>query len=127
MRAIADSIREGSDSFFFRVYGTIARLALPLSLLILALYFFREDSNKLGTFATPLVVASSFLLGALCSSLAGYVGLWASTRTNIRVAAAAADEQYLPAIIIALRGGGASTHYCSTVYIYYICMEPLSL
>ena len=35
------------------------------------------------------VTVVSFLLGALCSGIAGYVGMWVSVRANVRVSSAA--------------------------------------
>lgn len=36
-----------------------------------------------------LITSLSFLLGANCSALSGYAGIWVSVRANVRVAAAA--------------------------------------
>jgi len=44
------------------------------------------------------------MLGAFCSALSGYAGLWVSIRTNIRVAAAA-TRCYNTAIQLAFKGG----------------------
>jgi K(+)-stimulated pyrophosphate-energized sodium pump len=57
------------------------------------------------TFA--LYVTASFLLGALSSGIAGYVGMWVSIRSNIRVAAAAMTSLN-DALQTALRGGAVS-------------------
>lgn len=38
------------------------------------------------------VTSVSFLLGANCSGLAGYAGIWVSVRANVRVAAAARKD-----------------------------------
>jgi Na+/H+-translocating membrane pyrophosphatase len=46
----------------------------------------------------------SFLLGAICSAIAGYAGIWVSVRANLRVAAAA-KRCYNDAIQICFRGG----------------------
>jgi len=50
------------------------------------------------------VTSASFLAGASCSCFAGYIGLWISVRTNVRVASAA-RRSYLRSVQIALQGG----------------------
>src|SRR5207344_953561 len=52
-------------------------------------------------------VTISFLIGALCSAIAGYVGMFVSIRANIRTAAAARTSLN-QALQIALRGGAVS-------------------
>lgn len=51
-----------------------------------------------------VVTSVSFLLGANCSAIAGYSGIWVSVRANLRVAAAAGTD-YNKALQICFRGG----------------------
>lgn len=53
------------------------------------------------------VTSISFLLGAYCSAISGYAGIWVSVRANVRVAAAA-RKCYNEAIQICFRGGAFS-------------------
>src|SRR5205085_4183945 len=57
--------------------------------------------------AFAMYVTVSFLLGAISSGIAGYVGMWVSIRTNIRVASAAMTSLN-DALQTALRGGAVS-------------------
>jgi len=50
------------------------------------------------------ITAISFLIGAVCSAISGYAGIWVSVRANLRVAAAARND-YNKAIQICFRGG----------------------
>src|SRR5207344_3531231 len=52
-------------------------------------------------------VTLSFLIGAFCSAIAGYIGMFVSIRANIRTAAAAMTSLNR-ALQIALRGGAVS-------------------
>ena len=51
-----------------------------------------------------LVTSISFLLGAFCSAVAGYAGIWVSVRANVRVAAAARNC-YNDSLVICFKGG----------------------
>jgi len=61
--------------------------------------------------ASPMVLAVcttvSFLIGAACSVVSGYIGMWVSIRSNIRTASAARTSLN-DALRIALRGGAVS-------------------
>lgn len=54
-----------------------------------------------------LITSASFLIGANCSALSGYAGIWVSVRANVRVAAAA-RKCYNEALQICFRGGAFS-------------------
>ena len=54
-----------------------------------------------------LITSVSFLIGANCSALSGYAGIWVSVRANVRVAAAA-RKCYNDALQICFRGGAIS-------------------
>jgi len=114
MQDISDSIREGSEGFFITQYGTIFKLALVCSGLLFLVYLQRSPAsgeskiqNYLGTTSIALITSVSFLLGANCSALSGYAGIWVSVRANIRVAAAA-RKCYNEALQICFRGGAFS-------------------
>jgi len=52
-------------------------------------------------------VALSFATGAVLSGMAGYIGMWVSVRSNIRVASAA-TRSFQEAVQVGLRAGGFS-------------------
>ncbi|GJV74045.1 pyrophosphate-energized membrane proton pump 2 isoform X1 [Tanacetum coccineum] len=109
MIEISDAIRDGAEGFFNTQYAAISKMALLLALLIFAIYIFRpqQDSSTLGSFTTASITVFSFLLGAVCSGMAGYVGMWVSVRANVRVSSAA-RRSAREALQIAVRAGGFS-------------------
>jgi len=118
MRKISAAIRSGAEAFLRRQNGTIVKIAVPLAILIYVLYTFVRTPTRFdptydaatkdfhtGTLALWTTV--SFVLGAACSLVAGYVGMWISIRTNVRTAAKARTTLN-GALQTALRGGAVS-------------------
>jgi len=109
MRAISDAIREGAEAFLSRQYRTIGLLSLVAAAAIFGFYYWNRDVKNIAEMGdrTYLRVTISFLAGALCSAIAGYIGMFVSIRANIRTAAAAMTSLN-KALQIALRGGAVS-------------------
>src|SRR5256886_4453046 len=109
MRKISDAIQEGAEAFLRRQYRTIGLLSIALGVLIYVLYAFFRNPHSGGRAASPLAVTTtlSFLFGALCSGVAGIVGMYVAVRSNIR-SASAARSSLNKALQIALRGGAVS-------------------
>jgi K(+)-stimulated pyrophosphate-energized sodium pump len=111
MREISDAIKDGAEAFLSRQNRTILVLAFVLGVVIFGLYGFVREHKSFDPTNTALQLATwttlSFVLGALCSVIAGYVGMWVSIRTNIRVASAARSTLNA-ALQVALRGGAVS-------------------
>ncbi|KAL3652511.1 Pyrophosphate-energized membrane proton pump 3 [Castilleja foliolosa] len=112
MVQIADAIRDGAEGFFRTQYGAISKMAVLLALIIFSIYLFRsttpqQEASGLGRLTSAFITVAAFLLGALCSGVAGYVGMWVSVRANVRVSSAA-RRSGREALQIAVRAGGFS-------------------
>ena len=102
MQAISNAIREGAEAFLKRQYQTIGILAAVLAVVVFLGYHL---SPRTAPYAAKTVV--SFLVGAVCSGLAGFTGMYCSIRSNIR-AASAARSSLDRALKLALRGGAVT-------------------
>lgn len=80
MARIAKSISEGAMAFLKAEYKILAIFVVAVSIL-LAISGNTENSSPL--------VALSFIIGAFCSALAGYIGMVVATKANVRTTNAA--------------------------------------
>ena len=87
---IAAQIHDGAMVFMRREF----RVLIPFTVLVgVALWF--KDSNE----------ALAFFLGAFCSGIAGFIGMFTATKANVRTAITARDEGAAAALMTAFSGG----------------------
>jgi K(+)-stimulated pyrophosphate-energized sodium pump len=95
MKAIAAAIEEGANAYLNKQYQTISWVAI-------AIFSLLAFTPSLGW-----TVATGFLLGALLSAAAGYIGMFVSVRANVRTTEAARSGME-KALDVAVRGGSVT-------------------
>ncbi len=91
MTSIADEIQLGAMTYLRAQYVKIGIFALIVAMLL-------SMQHGFGT-------STAFLLGALTSALAGFVGMRAATKANVRTTAAAREHGAGEALLMTFNGG----------------------
>ncbi|WP_198927585.1 sodium-translocating pyrophosphatase [Thermosipho sp. 1074] len=92
MKEISLAIREGADAFISHEYAVVFKISIPIAIIL--------------GFITAWYVSVSFLIGALMSSLAGFIGMKIATRANVRVSNIARETRDLNKTLkLAFQGG----------------------
>ena len=90
-RIISDEIHFGAMVFMAREYRPLSLFALMCAIALYATLGWQTSA--------------AFVLGALCSGTAGYIGMFSATKANVRTAIAARDSGQANALNIAFFGG----------------------
>ena len=93
MRSIAGAIQDGAKAYLSRQMFAVSGIA---AVMFVALGFLRDWTT-----------AGGFVLGAVCSFFAGYIGMMVAVRANVRTAQAASVGSH-PALKVAFNGGAVT-------------------
>jgi len=107
MQKIADAIFAGATAFLRRQYRTIALLAIVAAIVVSVALALLGQGSQADKINLAWHTGLSFLVGALCSGISGYIGMYVAVKSNIRTASAA-TRSLGEALVVALRGGAVS-------------------
>ena len=96
MARIAQNIAEGAMSFLKAEYKILSAFVVAVAILL----FFKGQSET----GSNGMVAVSFIVGAVCSALAGFIGMKVATKANVRTTNAA-QKSLGKALEVAFAGG----------------------
>ena len=92
MKRIAGNITDGAMAFLRAEYRILLMVVIAVAVLLAAFY---SDTR---------LIALSFVVGAVCSALAGFIGMKVATKANVRTANAA-QKGLAQALSVAFSGG----------------------
>src|SRR5438270_3325132 len=102
MKSIAQAIQEGAGAYLNRQYTTIGIIGVVVALL-LAVFIQGSTKGDPGHILTAVL----FVVGAVCSAAAGYIGMNVAVRANVRTAQAG-TVGLNAAMATAFRGGAVT-------------------
>ncbi|MDY7077837.1 MAG: sodium-translocating pyrophosphatase [Chloroflexota bacterium] len=105
---VASWIRDGARAYLRRLYLALTLVALALSIIIAVVFSFDIERLGIGAVvvnpARGITMALAFVAGAICSALAGYMGMSIAVSANVR-SAVAANEGINQAFKVAFYAG----------------------
>jgi len=93
MHAIASAIQQGAKAYLNKQIVSVSAIAV---LIFAAIWYLRDG-----------VTAAGFVVGAVCSLAAGYIGMMIAVRANVRTAQAASKSSH-GALKVAFNGGAVT-------------------
>jgi K(+)-stimulated pyrophosphate-energized sodium pump len=110
MREVGEIIFEGARAFLRRQYGTIAKISILAAIamgVLLGSLGGRTGIAEISAYGVAWRTAVAFLAGAVCSGIAGFIGMYVAVKANVRCAAAS-QRSLADAVLVALHGGSVS-------------------
>ena len=117
MKEVGDMIFEGAWAFLNRQYRTIGILAIFVAIFVGIVVGLLSGDNTPGNVGQAGIMwrtGLAFLVGALCSGVSGFAGMYIAVKSNVRCAAAA-QRSWREAIDVAMRGGAVSGFLITTL------------
>ncbi|MCE9519136.1 MAG: sodium-translocating pyrophosphatase [Verrucomicrobia bacterium] len=98
MQRVAAAIQDGAKAYLSRQVSTVSVIAVIMTVL---LFIWKRNTDH------PFAVPSGFLIGAVCSMIAGYIGMRIAVVANVRTTQAATIGA-TPALRVAFNGGAVT-------------------
>ncbi len=80
---VAKWIADGAASYLKKLYGALGMLAIALAIILAIVFGLREGPGY------GFGIALTFMFGAICSAIAGYMGMTIAVKGNVRTSTAA--------------------------------------
>ncbi|HAL74869.1 MAG TPA: sodium-translocating pyrophosphatase, partial [Clostridiales bacterium] len=117
-RRITKAIREGAWAYLRRLYSALAGVAIVFGIILAIVFSFEEGSFGI---LVGLETAGAYIVGALCSAVAGYLGMSVAVRANVRTSVAA-KKSLNAAFNVAYRAGAVLALAMVGIAVFGMCL-----
>ena len=118
MQEISDAIKDGAMAFLNRQYKTIGLISIiTLAVIFAAVYYGKISKGTDIALDTAIHTGIAFIIGAFCSALSGYIGMYMSVSSNVR-AAEGARTSLDKSLQIAFKGGSVTGLAVTTLSLF---------
>ncbi len=123
---IAKAIKDGAWAYLRRLYAALTGVAIVMGIILAIVFSLQGDGFGL---MRGLETAFAYIIGAVCSAVAGYLGMSVAVRANVRTATAA-KTSLNKAFNVAYRSGSVlglamvGIAVFGMCLIYYITRDP---
>lgn len=130
MKQLSEAVQEGAMAYMNRQYKTLIPFAIVIFVLLWGAQYFVEMGEGSHLPVGP-ASAISFMVGAICSAIAGYIGMNSTTKSNARTAEAARSHGLGKALQVSFRAGAvmglsvAGLGLLGVSVLYIIFQSPL--
>ncbi len=104
MKELSEAVQEGAMAYMNRQYKTLIPFVVVVFIVLWILQYFIKPMEG-GHLPIGIESAISFLVGAVCSAIAGYIGMNSTTKANARTAEAARSHGLGKALQVSFRAG----------------------
>ncbi len=115
---ITKAIRDGAWAYLRHLYGALAGVAVVFGIILAIVFSF--DKGDFGLLR-GLETAGAFVVGAICSAIAGYLGMSVAVRANARTAVAA-THSLNKAFDVAYRAGAVLALAMVGIAVFGMCL-----
>lgn len=117
-KKITKAIKDGAWAYLRHLYGALALVAIVFGIILAVVFSFQGEGFG---FLRGLETSFAYIVGALCSAVAGYLGMSVAVRANVRTAVAATSSLN-KAFDVAYRAGAVLALAMVGIAVFGMCL-----
>lgn len=117
-KKITKAIKDGAWAYLRHLYGALALVSVVFGIILAIVFSFDEEGFGI---VRGLETSAAYIVGALCSAVAGYLGMSVAVRANVRTSVAASSS-LVKAFNVAYRAGSVLALAMVGIAVFGMCL-----